>query len=249
AKEPKKVKIDLYTLEIEHTLPLFKVDHTTIMLEVEKVLSNLKVGITSPTLETKKTSSTLEVNITFSSLTDVKFALSISVSELNTVNDAFIEDVNDESQATLKSLLNEVEILNLYTKTLLFSEAIFTLQSLQQFQKLEHNEAIHHATPLRNQFEIAFSVSKTAINIVLKTNSDEECNSNNSYDNTNKNDIKNELDKVVPLQQQLISQITDSKVVKICGASFKKRIKSFVEVSDRRVNDQIINNSETSSQA
>ncbi|CAG8640250.1 8401_t:CDS:1, partial [Cetraspora pellucida] len=75
------------------------------------------------------------------------------------------------------------------------------------------------------------------------------CNSNNLCDNTNKNDIKNESDKVVPLQQQLISQITDSKVVKIHGTPSKKRMKSFVEVLDRRVNNQIINNSETSSRA
>ncbi|CAG8797828.1 24066_t:CDS:2, partial [Cetraspora pellucida] len=60
-----------------------------------------------PALEIEKTLSTLEVNITSPSLTNVEFALSDSVLELDTVNDAFIEDVNNELQATLKSLLNE----------------------------------------------------------------------------------------------------------------------------------------------
>ncbi|CAG8558183.1 14377_t:CDS:2, partial [Racocetra fulgida] len=155
--------------------------------------------------------------------------------EIDTVNDAFIEDVSDESQITLKSLLNGV--------------------------KLEHNDVIRHATPLRNQFEIAFSVFKTAINIVLEVKSDEELiqmlknfiiikwqakvstrhDSNNSCnDNT-----KNELDKVVPLQQQLISQITEPKVVKIHSAPSKKKIKSFAEVLKKRADVQESNYGET----
>ncbi|CAG8697094.1 9992_t:CDS:1, partial [Scutellospora calospora] len=134
--------------------------------------------------------------------------------------------------------------------------------------KLEHNEVIYHTTFLRNQFRIAFSVSKTAINIALETNSNKEliqilknfiivkqqaykdssrCNSNNSCDNTNENNITNELDEIVPLQQQLINQITDPKVVKICNTLSKKRMKSFTEILDKRVNNQEINNSETSS--
>ncbi|CAG8853671.1 4553_t:CDS:2, partial [Gigaspora margarita] len=93
------------------------------------------------------------------------------------------------------------------TKTLpLPSEAKFTLQSL-------------------NRFGIAFSVSKTAINIALETNNSTRSDSNNLC----KNSTKNVSDEVVPLQQQLIGQITEPKVVKIHGAPSKKRMKSFTE--------------------
>ncbi|CAG8819336.1 10566_t:CDS:2, partial [Cetraspora pellucida] len=173
---------------------------------------------------------------------------------LDTINSAFVEDIEDEPQMMLKSFLNGVKSSNLIDiiparwykdsivaqldinlksspvltaikpciKTLLLSfETTFIFQNLQQFQKLEYNEIIHYTTPLRNQFGIAFSISKTAINIALETNSDKELirmlknfiiikwqgckdssfNANNSYDNTNESVIKNsESDKIVPLQ-------------------------------------------------
>ncbi|CAG8735077.1 30001_t:CDS:2 [Gigaspora margarita] len=124
--------------------------------------------------------------------------------EIDTVNDAFIEDITDELQITLKFLLNSVE----------FSS-------------------------------IAFTVSKTAINIALETNNSTRSDSNNSC----KNSTKNESYEVVPLQQQLISQITEPKVVKICSAPFKKRMKSFTEEMCKKVNVQESNHGETSSQA
>ncbi|KAF0493194.1 protein far1-related sequence 5-like [Gigaspora margarita] len=90
------------------------------------------------------------------------------------------------------------------------------------FQELEHNEVIYCATPLRNQFGIAFSVSKTAINIALETNSNDELiqmlknfitikrqankdlsryNFNDLYDTINKNiKTNNESDEISPLQ-------------------------------------------------
>ncbi|KAF0534776.1 protein far1-related sequence 5-like [Gigaspora margarita] len=122
-------------------------------------------------------------------------SFSVKILEIDTVNDAFIEDVNNEPQITLKSLLNGVEVSS----------------------KLEHHDVICYATSLRNRFGIAFSVSKTAINIALETNSDEELirmlknfiivkrltckdstrsDSNNSYEDS----TKNESDEVVPLQ-------------------------------------------------
>ncbi|RIB06498.1 hypothetical protein C2G38_2277415 [Gigaspora rosea] len=161
------------------------------------------------------------------------------------------------------------------TETLpLSSESMLTFQSLRQFQELEHNEVICHATPLRNRFGIAFFVSKTAIHIALETNSDDELirmlknfitikrqankdlsryNSNDLSDlsNTINEDIKtnNESDEISPLQQQLISQIADPKVTKIRGAPSKKRLKSFTKVLDKRVNTQETNNGEASSKA
>ncbi|CAG8536409.1 16810_t:CDS:2 [Cetraspora pellucida] len=223
----------------------------------------------------------------------------MKVSCLDTVNGAFVEDVEDELQIMLKSLLNDVEFSNIielwrihHIDGLLHHKNIVTLLSDKThisrwykdsivtqldinlkslpFQKLEHNKIIHHTTPLRNQFGIAFSISKTAINIALETNSDEKlirmlknfitikwqgcedssCNANNSCDNTNESVMKNgKSDEVVPLQRQLINQITDPKVVKIHGALSKKRIKSITELSDRKVKNQETSNGETSSKA
>ncbi|RIB24253.1 hypothetical protein C2G38_2032041 [Gigaspora rosea] len=128
---------------------------------------------------------------------------------------------------------------------------MLTFQSLRPFQELEHNEVICHATLLRNRFGTASSSFKMAINIALETNSNDELiqmlknfitikhqankdlsryNANELCDTINE-DIKtnNESDKISPLQQQLISQISDPKVTKICGALSKKRLKSFTE--------------------
>ncbi|RIB26622.1 hypothetical protein C2G38_2162830 [Gigaspora rosea] len=224
-----------------------------------------------------------------------------------------IEDVNNELQITLKSLLNSVEVssiieswrirhigglshrenivillsdgthlsrwyknnivdqLDTYldnspvltaikpcTETLpLLSEAKFTLQSLRQFQKLEHHDVIRYAIPLRNRFGIAFSVSKTTINIALKTNSDEELIQMlknfitvkwQTCKDSTRSDFNNSYE-VVPLQQQLIGQITEPKVVKIRGAPSKKRMKSFTEELGKKVNVQENNYAETSSRA
>ncbi|CAG8639905.1 7803_t:CDS:2, partial [Racocetra persica] len=231
---------------------------------------------------------------------------SVEILEIDTVNDVFIEDISDEPQIILKSLLNRVEVssiielwrirrigrlsyrenivillsngthlctcmetvtkeiicrhfwyITLYSSNAKFyisiiparwyknnivnqlytylknslvltaikpctetlslpSEANFTFQSLRQFQKLEHNDIICHATPLRNQFGIAFSVSKTAINIALETKSDEKliqmlknfitvkrqaCKVSTRHDSNNScdNNTKNESDEVVSL--------------------------------------------------
>jgi hypothetical protein len=51
----------------------------------------------------------------------------------------------------------------------------FTLQSLRRLQGSFHNERnIQQIIPKRNRFEIAFSTTKTAINIALETGSDNE---------------------------------------------------------------------------
>ncbi|KAF0443469.1 protein far1-related sequence 5-like [Gigaspora margarita] len=204
----------------------------------------------------------------------------LEILEINIVNDAFIEDFHISIIPARWYKNNIVDQLDTYldnspvltaikpcTKTLpLPSEAKFTLQSLRQFQKLEHHDVICYATPLRNWFGIAFSVSKTAINIALETNSNEElirmlknfitvkrqtCKDSTRSDSNNscEDSTKNESDEVVPLQQQLIGQITESKVVKIRGAPSKKRMKSFTEEMGKKVNVQDSNHGETSSRA
>ncbi|KAF0560709.1 protein far1-related sequence 5-like [Gigaspora margarita] len=131
------------------------------------------------------------------------------------------DNIMDQLDTYLKSSL-VLTAIRPSTETLpLSSKAILTFQSLRQFQELKHNEVIYCATPLRNRFEIAFSDIKT----------------------------NNESDEISPLQQQLISQISDPKVTKICGAPSKKRLKSFTEVLDKRVNAQETNNGEASSKA
>ncbi|KAF0424029.1 protein far1-related sequence 5-like [Gigaspora margarita] len=291
-----------------YTSSFFEADHTFSALEAKETSSR---DVTS---STKKTSTSLDVEITSSSFTCIEFASSISnykhsevtspiytyqysevasfssncqdmeISCFDTVNDAFIEDVDDEPQTTLKSLLNGVEFSN-----------IIELWRIRHMGELSHYENIvallsdrtHLCTlhfsiiPTRwykdsivdqldvnlknspvlvaikpyietlNQFGVAFSIFKTAINIALETNSNKELiqdlsyNINNSYDNTNEK--TNESEEVVLLQQQFINQITDLKVVKIRGALSKKRMKSFTKVLDRRANNQKTSNSEMSS--
>ncbi|PKK55351.1 hypothetical protein RhiirC2_802628 [Rhizophagus irregularis] len=113
----------------------------------------------------------------------------------------------------------------------------FTLQTLQHLQVLFHNkENVQHIIPQRNRFEIAFSMAKTAINIALETRSDNELGQNGSDSENNvdmKNSEHNENDDVIPLQQQLIDQTTDSHVTRIRGALCKKRIKSAIEISGK----------------
>ncbi|UZO11565.1 uncharacterized protein OCT59_003128 [Rhizophagus irregularis] len=123
----------------------------------------------------------------------------------------------------------------------------FTLQTLQYFQGLFHNkENVQHIIPQRNRFGIVFLTAKTAINIALETKSDNELvkllknfilakqrswNGGDSENNVNiENSEHNENDNVIPLQQQLIDQITDLHVTRIQGAPCKKKIKSAIEM-------------------
>ncbi|CAG8819075.1 18499_t:CDS:2, partial [Gigaspora margarita] len=199
-------------------------------------------------------------------------SFSVEILEIDTVNNAFIEDINDKPQITLKSLLNSVEVSKTVTKGIIChhfwrvmlysSHAKFHISIiparwyknnivdqldayLDNSPKLEHHNVICHATPLRNWFGIAFSVSKTAINIALETNSDEELIRMLKNFIT----VKQQTYEVVPLQQQLISQITEPKIVKIRGAPSKKKMKSFTEEMGKKVNVQESNHGKTSSQA
>ncbi|PKY36590.1 hypothetical protein RhiirB3_459569, partial [Rhizophagus irregularis] len=90
----------------------------------------------------------------------------------------------------------------------------FTLQTLQYFQGLFHNkENVQHIIPQRNRFGIV------------------SWNGGDSENNVNiENSEHNENDNVIPLQQQLIDQITDLHVTRIQGAPCKKKIKSAIEM-------------------
>ncbi|GBB84284.1 hypothetical protein RclHR1_01090023 [Rhizophagus clarus] len=110
--------------------------------------------------------------------------------DAETANDNFIEDIIDEPQITLTSLLNGIEtsdIIEMWrircigglssietsTNTISF-QITCTFQSLHYIQGSDHSEVVHQNTHQQNKFEIAFSTAKTAINVALKTNSDHE---------------------------------------------------------------------------
>ncbi|CAB4390282.1 unnamed protein product [Rhizophagus irregularis] len=130
----------------------------------------------------------------------------------------------------------------------------FTLQNMRHFQGLDDNKNIHQQnTSQRNQFGIAFSMAKTAVNIALETNSDCELiqlmkefiaskreRSIEVGDDDNLEEI-NGIERaaqnanIISLQKDLIDQITDPNVTKIQGAPSKRRLKSVLELSKRRI--------------
>ncbi|PKB95086.1 hypothetical protein RhiirA5_476309 [Rhizophagus irregularis] len=130
----------------------------------------------------------------------------------------------------------------------------FTLQNMRQFQGLDDNKSIHQQnTSQRNRFGIAFSIAKTAVNIALETNSNCELirllkefiaskreRSIEVGDDDNLEEI-NGIERaaqnanIISLQKDLIDQITDPNVTKIRGAPSKRRLKSVLELSKRRI--------------
>ncbi|PKC17730.1 hypothetical protein RhiirA5_368817 [Rhizophagus irregularis] len=108
--------------------------------------------------------------------------------DIKTASDNFIEDIIDELQITIKSLLSGIEISNIIeiwkirciaiettTDTSTLSQITScTFQSLHYIQRSDNNEIICQNTNQRNRFGIAFSIAKTAVNIALETNSDRE---------------------------------------------------------------------------
>ncbi|CAB4375591.1 unnamed protein product [Rhizophagus irregularis] len=110
-----------------------------------------------------------------------------------------------------------------------------TFQSLHCIQRSDNNEVICQNTNQRNRFGIVFSIVKTAVNIALKTNSDRELiqllkdfikakreknvdnNDNVNHDIVEINESNQENDNIVPLQKNLIKQITSFCVTKVKG--------------------------------
>ncbi|CAB4393956.1 unnamed protein product [Rhizophagus irregularis] len=153
-------------------------------------------------------------------------------------------------------ILTAVESSN----TTLLPQVNFTLQSLQQFQRSDHNEIIINKNlPQRNRFGIAFSTAKTAVNIAIETNSDVELirllkefiatkrggdgdgdrngngdDNGNGNSNDNEIEINKDINDIVPLQEHLINNVTNPNVTRIRGAPSKKRIKSAIESSKKR---------------
>ncbi|POG69478.1 hypothetical protein GLOIN_2v1776934 [Rhizophagus irregularis DAOM 181602=DAOM 197198] len=112
--------------------------------------------------------------------------------------------------------------------------------------------------PPQNNFtlQIAFSTAKTAINVALKTKTDEELikilkdfiaakheiqserndhtNNNLEVNNYTEDQLRQDTSNIIiPLQQHLIGQITNPNVTKIQGAPSKKRLKSAMELSKK----------------
>ena len=132
-----------------------------------------------------------------------------------------------------------------------------TFQSLHYIQGSDNNEVVQQNTHnhQRNRFGITFSTAKTAVNIALETNSDHELirllkdfieakreNHISGDDNVNENhgmevndDSNQDGSNITPLQRNLIEQVTSPHVTKIRGAPSKKRLKSAVEMSKKRV--------------
>ncbi|CAG8816417.1 18058_t:CDS:2, partial [Dentiscutata erythropus] len=108
---------------------------------------------------------------------------------LDTIDDNFIEDVVNEPQATLKAILgdngtsNIIEMWRIRRIGGLSSiessidttiQVNLNLQSLRNFQGSNYGTSVQKITSQRNRFGVAFSTAKTAINVALKTKSDNE---------------------------------------------------------------------------
>ncbi|CAG8648866.1 11577_t:CDS:2 [Funneliformis caledonium] len=179
---------------------------------------------------------------------------------VDTIDNNFVEDVDDELQVTLKAMLDDEILIKfdnvlenspvltaISTNSAIPYEVDFTLKSLKHIQGSDHKENIQQIIPQRNRFGVAFSIAKTAINIVLETKSDNELvqmlksfilsktNSNEDSleeniaagSNNNKNNQSDS--EILPLQQRLIAQTTNPHVTKIRGAPCKRRIKGAME--------------------
>ncbi|GBC51862.2 hypothetical protein GLOIN_2v1776934 [Rhizophagus irregularis DAOM 181602=DAOM 197198] len=151
--------------------------------------------------------------------------------ESNTTSTHFVENLVDEPQVTLQSLLSGVE-------------------------HIQPNEIMRQNNSKRNRSGVAFSTAKTAINVALKTKTDEKLikilkdfiaakheiqserndhtNNNLEVNNYTEDQLRQDTSNIIiPLQQHLIGQITNPNVTKIQGAPSKKRLKSAMELSKK----------------
>jgi len=127
-----------------------------------------------------------------------------------------------------------------------------TFQSLHYIQGIDNNEVVQKNTHnhQRNRFGIAFSTAKTAVNVALETNSDQELiqllrnfieakrEKHTGDDDGVKENYGIEVNQdssIIPLQENLVEQITSPHVTKVRGAPSKRRLKSAMETSKRRV--------------
>ncbi|PKC63175.1 hypothetical protein RhiirA1_464112 [Rhizophagus irregularis] len=153
----------------------------------------------------------------------------------------------------LKNFLILTAIETTTDTSTLFQITLCTFQSLHCIQRSDNNEVIRQNTNQRNRFGIAFFTVKTAVNIALETNSDHELiqllkdfieakqeknvdnNDNVNHDIIEINESNQENDNIVLLQKNLIEQITSPYVTKVRGLHQKKRLRSAMEISKRRV--------------
>ncbi|CAG8827076.1 10056_t:CDS:2, partial [Gigaspora margarita] len=156
--------------------------------------------------------------------------------KINTVNDTFIKDINDELQIILKSLLNGIKVSSdslLY----LLGNGWYKNNIVDQLDAYLNNSPVLTAIkpctetlPLSSKAKFLFK----ACDNFRKTNSDEE--------------LIRILKNFITVKWQTCKDSTRSnsnnsckdkpKVVKICGAPSKKRMKSFMEEMGKKVNVQ-----------
>ncbi|CAG8624074.1 11694_t:CDS:2 [Dentiscutata erythropus] len=181
---------------------------------------------------------------------------------LDIINDSFIEDMVDEPQATLKALLDGTDMSMIVE--------VWRIRRIGGFSHKDNlvdnilaklNEVLKNSPVLtalkpsagdtiQANFTLqTFSTAKTAINIALEMNCDNELvqllknfiltkqnsrNKNDTSEEAESNKNNNIDNSIITLQQNLIDQTNDLHVTKIRGAPNKKRIKSAIEVSKKK---------------
>ncbi|CAG8761108.1 35449_t:CDS:2, partial [Racocetra persica] len=137
---------------------------------------------------------------------------------IDTINNNFIEDIVDEPQTILKTILSTLE--NSPSLTAIESSADTTneinlaLQSSRNFQSTNYQASVQQIASQRNRFGVAFSTAKTAINIALETKSDNNISNDNNSKEIESSEIQNK-DSINTLQKYLIDQTNDLHVTKI----------------------------------
>ncbi|CAB4395342.1 unnamed protein product [Rhizophagus irregularis] len=142
---------------------------------------------------------------------------------------------------------NILSNLDINLKNSLTLTAIETSTDITSFQITCTFQSLHHIQ--------GSDRTKTAINVALETNSDHELitllkdfieskrkknigdddDIKENHDIIGINESSQEDGSIIPLQKDLIEQITDPRVTKIREAPSKKRLKSAMEVSKKRI--------------
>ncbi|CAB4438509.1 unnamed protein product [Rhizophagus irregularis] len=240
-----------------------------------------------------------------------QFLTPLNLVDIETANDNFIEDIIDEPQITLASLLNGIETSNIIEMwriqrieglsrkdnlVILLDDGTHLCTCLETITKgiichhfwrvmlYSHLAKFHISiipirwyknnilsnldinlknSPILTAIETSTDItsfqitSKTAINVALETNSDHELitllkdfieskreknigdddDIKENHDIIGINESSQEDGSIIPLQKDLIEQITDPHVTKIRRAPSKKRLKSAIEVSKKKNSD------------
>ncbi|CAG8744212.1 16725_t:CDS:2, partial [Racocetra fulgida] len=163
---------------------------------------------------------------------------SIEASELETINDYFIEDVLDEPQTTLQSLLNRKCISQRNRYGIAFSTAKTAINVALETIKVAELVRLLKDFIAMNQKKHEGDMDEPKENV-----NTENYNSKEDQD----------TEEIILLQEHLIDQITSPNVTKLCDAPHKRRIKAVTELSKGKALNEVTNivqeadHSETSS--